>query len=173
MVWFLEQVYPLVKAQVPSAKVMVTGNHANRVLPRAADAIFTGHVEDVRPLIASATASIAPMLAGGGTRLKILEAMALGTPVVTTRKGAEGLDVRPEVDILIGDAPEEFARHVVRLLREPGVRQKLSDAAFQLVKERYDWSVVMPRFLAVAETAMNGATAPGKAPERMDIRAMR
>ena len=87
----------------------ITGNHANLPLPTAEGITLTGFVDDVRPLIASAAVCIVPLWQGGGTRLKILEAMALRTPVVTTSKGAEGLDAEHGVHLLIADEPAAFA----------------------------------------------------------------
>ena len=79
--------------------------------------------------------------------MKILEAMALKTPVVATSKGAEGLDVKDEVNILIADTPQEFAKAVVRLSKECDLRQKLVENAYDLVLQKYNWPFVMPRFL--------------------------
>ena len=88
-----------------------------------------------------------PILQGGGTRLKILEAMALGTPVVATSKGAEGLDVEDGRHLLIADTPDEFAQAVIRLLQSPELRTSLGRNGRQLVAERYDWPVALPHFL--------------------------
>jgi glycosyltransferase involved in cell wall biosynthesis len=151
MVWFLGEVYPHVQAQVPEVKLTITGAPAQRRLPPAKNVNQTGFVDDVRPLIARAWGSLVPIHSGGGTRLKILEAMALGTPVVATSKGAEGLDVQAGQHLLIGDTPESFAREVVRLLMEPELRWHLVNNAAQLIREKYDWAVVMPRFLDLVE----------------------
>ena len=93
----------------------------------------------------------APLHTGGGTRLKILEAMALGTPVVATSKGAEGLDVQAGQHLLIADTPQDFAAQVIRLLREPGLRRRLAENGQQLVQQRYDWAGVLPRFLDLVD----------------------
>lgn len=151
MTWFLQQIYPRVQTQAPDVRLTITGDHANLPLPPADNVTLTGFVDDVRPLIASAWISLVPILAGGGTRLKILEAMALGTPVVATSKGAEGLDVRPDEHLLIADTPEAYAAAVIRLLSESGLRQRLADNAYQLVSEKYDWAAVMPRFLSLVD----------------------
>ncbi len=151
MTWFVREVYPCIQAQVPDVRLTITGDHANLPLPPADNVTLTGYVADVRPLIASSWVSLAPIRLGGGTRLKILEAMALRTPVVATSKGAEGLDVQHGEHLLIADAPEAFAEAVIRLLQEPELRQRLTDNAYQLVREKYDWAVVMPRFLNLVE----------------------
>jgi glycosyltransferase involved in cell wall biosynthesis len=151
MAWFFRHVYPLIQAQVPDVTITITGDHANLPLPSATNMTLTGFVDNVRPLVASAWVSLAPIRVGGGTRLKILESMALGTPVVATSKGAEGLEVHHRQHLLIADTPQEFAESVVRLLREPELRRGIADRAHQLVRERYDQAVVMPRFLSLVQ----------------------
>lgn len=151
MTWFLGEVYPHVQAQVPGVHLTITGDHANLPLPPANNVTLTGFVDDVRPLVASSWVSLVPIRLGGGTRLKILEAMALRTPVVATSKGAEGLDVEHDQHLLIADTPGAFAGAVIRLLQEPRLRSRLADNAYQLVREKYDWAVVMPRFLNLVE----------------------
>ena len=151
MTWFLSEAYPRIQAQVPSVRLTITGDHANLPLPLADNVTLTGFVDDVRPLIASSWVSLAPIRLGGGTRLKILEAIALHTPVVATSKGAEGLDIQHDEHLLIADTPEAFAEAVIRLLKKPGLRKQLTGNAYQLVREKYDWAVVMPRFLNLIE----------------------
>jgi len=151
MVWFLECIYPLIWSEIPDIQLTITGDHADRKLPSATGVRQTGFVPDVRPYIASAWASVVPLRVGGGTRLKILEAMALKTPVVTTSKGAEGLDVAHERTVLIADKPAEFAEAVVRLLRDAGLRDRLAANGYKLVRDYYDWAGAMPRFLQLVE----------------------
>lgn len=156
MVWFLEEIFPGIQVQIPDVHLTITGDHSNLPLPNYNNTTLTGFVDDVRPLIASAWVSLAPLRIGGGTRLKILEAMALKTPVVATSKGAEGLDVEHEVNILIADTPREFAEAVVRLSKECDLRQELVENAYQLVLQKYNWPFVMPRFLdLIQKTAQN------------------
>jgi glycosyltransferase involved in cell wall biosynthesis len=150
-VWFVEEVYPRVRAQVGEATLTITGNHANLPFPAAEGVTLTGFVDDVRPLIAHSAVCVAPIWQGGGTRLKILEAMALGTPVVTTSKGAEGLDAQDGVHLLISDKPEAFAEAVVRLLRNPQLRQYLIGQAVALIEQQYSCEMVMPRFLHLVD----------------------
>jgi glycosyltransferase involved in cell wall biosynthesis len=92
-----------------------------------------------------------PMSVGGGTRLKILEAMALGTPVVSTTKGAEGLDVTAGKDVLIADEPQTFATAVLRLLRDTGLHARLSENGRRLVREKYGWEVIGGQLNALLE----------------------
>jgi glycosyltransferase involved in cell wall biosynthesis len=151
MVWFLEEIFPTVEIQIPNLHLTITGDHANLPLPTYNNVTLTGFIDDVRPLIASAWVSLVPLRIGGGTRLKILEAMALKTPVVATSKGAEGLDVKHEFNILIADTAQEFAEAVVRLSKESGLRQKLVENAYNLVFQKYNWPFVMPRFLELIQ----------------------
>jgi glycosyltransferase involved in cell wall biosynthesis len=153
MVWFMQEVYPYLSARVPGLNLTVTGDHANLPLPHRDKVALTGFVDDVRPLIASSWVSLAPLRVGGGTRLKILEAMALGTPVVATSKGAEGLDVQDDRHLLIANSPSEYAEAIIRLLQEPGLRQRIVSNAYQLVQEKYEWSAVLPHFLKLVENA--------------------
>ena len=151
MLWFLKESYPIVQSQIPEVQLLITGDHADLPLPKTKGMTLTGMVPDVRQLIASATVSIAPILTGGGSRLKILEAMALRIPVVATSKGAEGLNVEHDVHILIADTPEAFAQQAIRLLKDPDLRKRLVSNAYILVQNQYNWAVVMPKFLDLVE----------------------
>jgi sugar transferase (PEP-CTERM/EpsH1 system associated) len=142
MIFFLRNVLPLIWAQRPHVTLRITGRTESvplHQLPLNDNVILTGYLEDVRPAIAQSQICVVPMLTGGGTRLKILEAMALGTPVVSTNRGAEGLETTPGQDILIADAPAEFANAVLRLLDDETLQAKLSANGQQLVGERYSW----------------------------------
>ena len=100
----------------------------------------TGTVDDVRPFLAAAEATIVPLRVGGGTRIKIFEAMATGIPVVSTRIGAEGLPLAHDRDILLADTPEEFAASVGRLFRSADLRQQIGQAGLSLVREKFGWA---------------------------------
>lgn len=142
MKFFLNDVFPLVKAGRPNVTLRITGRSdgvpVDR-LPLGNGAELTGYLDDIRPAIAQSWICVVPLQIGGGTRLKILEAMALGTPVVATSKGAEGLDVTPGEDILIADEPTEFADLVLRLLGDQALRARLAANGRRLVEERYSW----------------------------------
>ncbi len=158
VVWFLEKVYPLILKNVSDTQLLITGDHAGLPLPNTTNVHLTGHVEDIKSLIASCDVSIVPIWSGGGTRLKILEAMALETPVVSTSKGAEGLLAVDGNSILIADEAERFASQVIRLLQDRQFSQQLASNALQLVKERYDWAQVMPGFLQMLEKVTVGSS---------------
>jgi glycosyltransferase involved in cell wall biosynthesis len=154
MQWFVDKVLPRIVAQVPQAHLTITGNHAGRTLSMPGYVSLTGYVDDVHSRIARSWCSVVPLLQGGGTRLKILEAMALGTPVIATSKGAEGLDVQPGEHLLVADEPHAFAEAVLNLFVDPLLRQRLAANAHQLIREKYDWAVTMPRFLKMIESVV-------------------
>ncbi len=144
MCFFLNGIYPLIKARHPEAELRITGRTDGVTLShlRGDGVIFTGYLGDIRPAIAQSWISIVPLRTGGGTRLKILEAMALGTPVVSTSKGAEGLEVTSGKDILLADTPERFAEAVLSLLDDGALRARLAENGRRLVAERYHWEQI-------------------------------
>jgi len=109
----------------------------------------TGWVEDVIPYYERSSVCVVPLRAGGGTRLKILEAMSLGRPVVSSSFGCEGLDVRDGENVLIADRPEECAEKTTRLLGDPNLRKSLSTKARQLVENQYDWDSLANRLMDI------------------------
>lgn len=153
MMWFMTKVYPIVREQVPSLRVTVTGESNGLTLPHSDAVTCTGFVDDIKPLVAGSSISIVPILQGGGTRLKILEAMALGTPVVTTSKGAEGLNIVDGEHLVLADTPDDFAEAITLLLSDTTLRNRVIRNGCQLVRKEYNWPVVMPRFLRVVEHA--------------------
>jgi glycosyltransferase involved in cell wall biosynthesis len=162
MRWFVEQVLPLIRQARPGVKLRITGCIDGLDLAWLANdplIELTGYLEDVRPAVAGSWLALAPLLSGAGTRLKILEAMALGTPVVATRKGAEGLEVANGEHILIADEPAAFADHCLRLLESPALRQEIAAQARRLVEGRYGWGAIGEKFCALVEAV---ALQPGK-----------
>jgi polysaccharide biosynthesis protein PslH len=156
MLWFLNEVYPLVLEQIPDVSLVVTGDPDNLPLPDLKNVTLAGYVDDIKSLIVSCSLSIVPLWYGGGTRLKLLEALALGTPVVATSKGAEGLHVQHGENILIADQPDQFAAHVIRLLNDADLRKRLSANGRQLVHEQYNWRTILPKFLRLVEKVAAG-----------------
>ena len=110
---------------------------------------LTGLVDDVRPYIARSAVYVAPLRIGGGTRLKLLEAMAMAKPMVATRLGAEGYPVTDGRELLLADTPGDFAAAVVALLHAPERRAELGQAARRFVEQQYDWRAVVPRLEGV------------------------
>ena len=146
MQYFLSDIFPRVLAKAPQAHLHITGKTEGVGLSKLQQhdgrVYFTGYLEDIRPAIMESQVCVVPLRMGAGTRVKILESMALGTPVVSTTKGAEGLEVESEKHILIADTPEDFARHTLRLLEDDNLRMRLRQNALQLVSEKYNWEKI-------------------------------
>lgn len=145
--YFLAEVFPLIRQAIPSVELRVTGRTDGvdlGSLPKLTGVQFTGYLDDVRPIIAQSWVSVVPLRLGGGTRLKILEAMALGTPVVSTSKGVEGLDVVDGESVLIANEPAVFARRVIDLIQSPVLRGSLAACGRRVVATKYDWHAVGP-----------------------------
>ncbi len=142
MQFFLAEVWPRIRAAHPEARLRITGSTRGvdlAALPLDEGVELTGYVPQIRPLIARSTLCVVPILEGGGTRLKVLEAMACGTPVVATPKGAEGLAVRDGEHLLLAEGAEAFAAAVLRLLEDGALRSRLAEGGRALVESRYDW----------------------------------
>jgi sugar transferase (PEP-CTERM/EpsH1 system associated) len=145
MLFFCRDILPLIRAEEPSVSLAIVGRAPTPAVQRlgaAAGVTVTGRVDDVRPFVRDAALYIVPLRVGGGTRLKIFEAMAMGKAVVSTTIGAEGLPVASGTHLALADAPHAFARAVVDLLRNVDRRRQLEQAARTLVVEQYDWSAV-------------------------------
>ena len=152
--YFCQAIWPAVRREVPEARFLIVGrNPVARVQRLASDAVIvTGRVESVLPYLREAAVFAVPLRIGGGTRLKIFEAMAAGKAVVSTSIGAEGLDVRDGRDIILADTPPRFASAIISLLADADRRRQLGQAAAALAW-RHDWSVVIESFEAALERA--------------------
>ena len=141
---FLDATFPLIKKSVPQATVTIVGNKPPRELVRrSGDGVtVTGLVGDVRPYVWNSSVYVVPLRMGGGTRLKVLEAMAMKKPIVTTTIGCEGIDVRHGESVLVADSPRQFADAVVSLFQDRSLRDRLTRNGYELVRQRYDWSVI-------------------------------
>ena len=141
ILYFLREVMPRLRSQLPSARVCIVGRKppAAVLAYRSPSVTIAGEVDDLRPWIERATAIVVPLRIGGGTRLKILEAMAMGKAVVSTSLGAEGIAVTNEKDILIADAAADFASRICSLAAEPEKALAIGAAARRLVIARYGW----------------------------------
>jgi sugar transferase (PEP-CTERM/EpsH1 system associated) len=153
VVYFAKEILPLIRRQVPDISLRVVGRKPSATLQslaaRQGQVELTGWVEDVRPFLARGAVCIVPLRIGGGTRLKIFEAMAMGKAVVSTSIGAEGLPVRDGENILLADDPVTFTQSVVSLLRDPIRRREIGLAARKLVAEKYSWAKVTEDFATV------------------------
>lgn len=141
---FMRHIFPAVRRQRPSARFIVVGQGAPEWLVRSAPSgvEFTGPVEDVRPFVARASVVVAPLRSGGGTRLKILEALAMAKPVVSTKIGCEGIAVVDGHHLRVADDHAEFANHVVGLMSDRKVAREMGRHGRTLVECSYSWDVV-------------------------------
>ncbi len=149
MVWFCNDVLPRVRAEIPLAHLVVVGQKPApkiRTLQKENQIEVTGWVSDVRPYIADAAIYVVPLRMGSGTRLKVLEAMAMGKAIVSTTRGVEGIDLTNGRDVMIADSSEDFARICAALLRDPDRRTELGRNARKLAEEKYDWRKIIPAF---------------------------
>jgi polysaccharide biosynthesis protein PslH len=150
MLYFADAMLPLIKEQCPDISIDVVGRNPSRKLQALAEGVksirLTGRVEDVRPFVARSSICIVPLRIGGGTRLKIFEAMAMGKAVVSTTVGAEGLPVRSGENIVLADSPNDFANSVISLFRNSKERLRLGAAARVLVEENYSWKKIAQDF---------------------------
>jgi len=165
MTYFCREILPRVRQMEPDATLSIVGRTPTPAVRRLAEipgVEVTGRVDDVRPHIARGAVYVVPLRIGGGTRLKIFEAMSMAKAVVSTSVGAEGLPVTHGHDIDLADEPSRFAHAVVRLMRDANARQAIERAARQLVVERYDWSAVARDF----EDALLGAAGRQPVAER-------
>ncbi len=152
--FFLKEIFPLILEKHPAVRFFVTGNHDNvdiSRLPPSPNLVLTGHLPDIAAAVAESWVSVVPLRKGSGTRLKILESLSLGTPVVSTRKGCEGLDLVPGSHILVGDDPASFAAQVNRVLESEELRLQLSRQGRLLVQQKYDWNAIGAAFREFAE----------------------
>jgi len=145
--WFSRAAWPEIARNHPDLDFTIVGRDpAPEVRSLASDRIHvTGTVDDVRPFYESAVAAVVPLRSGSGTRLKILEAMAAGVPVVSTRMGAEGIEAEDDAHLLLADSGQEIATAIRRLASSAETRTRLSQAARALVSRVYDWSVIGKR----------------------------
>lgn len=152
--FFCRDIWPSIRTQFPDAIFEIVGRNPHaKVRALASDSIrVTGTVPSINSYLKDATVVVVPLRIGGGTRLKIFEAMAMGKAVVSTSIGAEGLDVSSGRNIILADDPQRFAEAVLLLLRDPALRRKYEEAAAQLAAE-YDWPKIAQSFLAVLQKA--------------------
>ena len=163
MQYFIREVLPLVRKEVPDVSLTVVGRNPYASLVELSKTdksiVVTGRVDDVRPFMERSAVYVVPIRIGGGTRLKIYEAMSMGKPVVSTTVGAEGLPVTNNHELVLADSSEEFAAALIRLLREPDWAAQLGGRAAQLVRARFGWRGVAESFAALCAEA---ASSPQK-----------
>jgi glycosyltransferase involved in cell wall biosynthesis len=151
--FFYDEIYDKIRHELPQVSFTIIGrNPPDRIIQLESldsSVSVTGTVKDIRPFVAESQVAVVPLRMGSGTRLKILEAMAMRKPVVSTSIGAEGLDVTNDKDILIADNPKEFATKVIELLTDEGLRTRIVNNAFNLIRKEYDIGVVKEKLREV------------------------
>ncbi len=164
--YFMREVLPLIQAERPSCTVAVVGRtppaEVQQLAAQDKRVLVTGTVPDVRPYLWGSRVAIVPLRIGGGTRLKIYEAMAAQIPVVSTAIGAEGLQVESGRHLLLADTPEAFARQCLALLDDAPAARLMAEQARRLVTASFSWTEVVRRFERILEQAPEGT--PRKAP---------
>jgi sugar transferase (PEP-CTERM/EpsH1 system associated) len=143
--YFVSKIFPVIRGAVPDAEFWIVGRNPNKDVRQlnAQDGVrVTGAVEDVRPFYEGAKVAVVPFRFGAGTKLKVLEAMAMGVPTVSTSTGCQGIDAEEGKEIWIVDDPEAFADTVVKLLLDEQAGLAMREAARRLVEERYDWGSI-------------------------------
>jgi glycosyltransferase involved in cell wall biosynthesis len=163
--YFAESILSHLQREVPAVELNVVGRKPSRRLLKLASEnagiVVTGEVPDIRPMVHSSSVYVVPLRIGGGTRIKIFEAMAMGKAIVSTSVGAEGLPVRHNVNIILADDPQDFANQVARLLRDRETRERIGRAARLLVEQNYSWRSVVGVFDTVFERVTTAKTKAG------------
>jgi glycosyltransferase involved in cell wall biosynthesis len=144
VLFFIHEILPLIQNKVPEVKFFVVGSNPSpeiSILPKShPNVVVTGHVESVRPFVVNSAVFVAPMRIARGVQNKILEAMSMGVPVVTTSLGFEGISAKAGQDIFVEDNPDLFANRVVKLLLDNALRHEISRKSIMTVKKYYNWS---------------------------------
>ncbi|HEY3167286.1 MAG TPA: glycosyltransferase, partial [Candidatus Binatia bacterium] len=146
VLYFTNKILPLICARIPAIEFRIIGSNPAREVRRLAKipgVIVTGHVPDVRPYLADAALSVAPLRMARGTQNKILESISMGLPVVATPQAAKGIQATSPAHLLVGNSPESFASAVINLLENPTMRACLSEAGRKGVADAHAWSASM------------------------------
>jgi len=152
------KIAPETLSKIENVRFVMVGRKP-RKLPLSSSLIFTGVVQDVAQYLAASDVAIAPLLQGSGTRLKILEYLSCGLPVISTSIGIEGLEVRNAVNVLIEDDMDEFCARIVELLRNRRLRTSLGDSGRELVVRKYDWRAIGKKLNATFHVKLQQASA--------------
>jgi glycosyltransferase involved in cell wall biosynthesis len=145
LIYFIDEILPKVALRRPNVKLSIVGPgaHASILARQGRHVEVVGFVDDVMPYLDRASAVVVPLRIGGGTRLKIVEAMAKSKAIISTRIGAEGIDVTHDRDVLLADTPSDFAEQVVRALSDAALTRRLGEQARALAERRYAWTAVV------------------------------
>jgi glycosyltransferase involved in cell wall biosynthesis len=172
IVYFIDSILPHIQKRLPAVTLTVAGRNPSPLLQSVAARVgvrLTGTVDDIRPFIQQAAVYVVPLRIGGGTRLKIFEALAMGKAIVSTTIGAEGLPLIEGQHVLRADEPVKFAEQVVQLLEDKQQREELGKAGRKLVEESYSWATVAAEFEAQCRTALPVNALTASASEKLSI----
>ncbi|MHB1457839.1 MAG: glycosyltransferase family 4 protein [Armatimonadota bacterium] len=156
--YYSEYISPLLHKRLPNAKLLITGRNTGVDLSCIKDnpnIELTGYVDDIRSVLNRSSVCVVPLKQGGGSRLKILEAMAAGVPVVSTSIGAEGLNCIPDKHLLIVDEPEDFASAIEQIMKNPDLADNLSREARLLVEKQYSWKEIGANLAGLVESVVD------------------
>jgi glycosyltransferase involved in cell wall biosynthesis len=155
--YYAQSILPILRREIPQVELCVVGRKPTQRLQALAarnpGIVVTGEVDDIRPHVHGSSVYVVPLRIGGGTRIKIFEAMAMGKAVVSTPIGAEGLPVQHDKNIVLAESPAEFAGQVTRLLKDRNERERIGKAARELVEQNYSWRSVAVAFELVFDKA--------------------
>lgn len=164
VLFFVELVLPILRQRIPDARFVIAGKSPSakvRALNNGKDVLVIGYAQDKAAVLSSCTVFVVPIRMGGGTRIKILEAMAAGVPVVSTTVGCEGIDAIPGEAVVIADSPEDFAAACATLLLDPARRHSLARAGRLLVQRQYQWEDIRTGYLQTLRHCLQGHGSPG------------
>jgi glycosyltransferase involved in cell wall biosynthesis len=154
--WFFNEVFPLVREQVSNATLTIIGKNPPQDFIELAERNpgvikVTGYVDDLRPYLEESALMVVPVRAGGGMRVRILEAFAYAMPVVTTTVGLEGIHGTPDHDVIVADTPADFANRTAELLENASLQERLSTNGRELATNKYDWQAVLAAMRPIYE----------------------
>jgi glycosyltransferase involved in cell wall biosynthesis len=153
-IYFCKEILPLIKKRIPEIEFYIVGIEPSkqvRQLSNIKNVFVTGKVENISEYVHTLSVSVAPMRVGAGVQNKILESMALGTPVVTTSIGLEGIEATPDKEILVADSPIEFAEKVIELIENKPLRKNISINAREFIEAKYTWDKVLKKLDRIIE----------------------
>lgn len=144
MLYFIDEIFPIIQEKRPYVRLRIVGKNPPEILKkkRSQHIEITGFVSDVRPYIQQSDLYVVPLRMGGGTRLKILQAMAMKIPIISTTIGAEGLEAVDGTHLLLRDDPQSFAEATLELMDHSTLKKQLAESAYQFVREEYDWKTI-------------------------------
>ena len=158
--WFCDEILPRIQEQRPGARLAIIGSRPTEEVLRLGEregVRVTGYVDDPKDELAKASVSIAPLRIARGIQNKVLEAMAMGLPVVGTTSATQGVEATPGEHFLLADEAREFAEHVIRLLEAPDEALRLGAASRTFVEQNYDWERVLVPFDELIQKLLDGA----------------